>query len=83
MKRLGKVGTISHSGKLIVQSDFAPGVGFNVFDGRKNLVGKVASVMGPVKNPYVAIYPKGRRGDNLLRYINMDLFIQEDRRGRR
>ena len=64
MKILGKSLHVANSGKLIAKSSQTPISGALVFDNDKKKIGKVNSVFGPTKEPYVSI--------NLFKSVNLD-----------
>lgn len=87
MRRLGVVENIAHDGTVLVRSEFAPSRGSDVRDKRNRPLGRVVKVIGPVREPIVAIRPDGPASAAL---IGADVFVgegkhanQEDRRGRR
>ena len=53
MKFLGNISHLANSGKLIVKTTKTPPAGAFVFTNDKQKIGKVYSIFGPVKNPYV------------------------------
>lgn len=55
MKRLGVVDNLSYDGSILVRADFPPNRGAMVVDDKKNPVGKVFKVFGPVRKPFAAI----------------------------
>ena len=62
MKFLGNISHLSNSGKLIVKTTKTPPAGAFVFTNDKQKIGKVYSIFGPVKNPYVSV--------NIFRSVN-------------
>lgn len=64
---------VSHEGKLIVKADFAPAENALVVDSRKRKIGKVTKIFGPVRAPYVAIWPM--RGQRALTIVGQELYI--------
>jgi RNA-binding protein len=66
MKFLGTISHLSNSGKLIARSSNTPSSGAFVFNKNKKKIGKIQSVFGPTKNPYIAI--------NLFKSINIESF---------
>ena len=62
MKFLGNISHLANSGKLIVKTTKTPPAGAFVFTNDKQKIGKVYSIFGPVKNPYVSV--------NLFRSVN-------------
>jgi len=57
MDILGVVEDVSHEGLIIVRSDDAPEYGNRVYDAKRNMVGTVKRVFGPVDGPYVSVVP--------------------------
>ena len=62
MKFLGNISHLANSGKLIVKTTKTPPAGAFVFTSDKQKIGKVYSIFGPVKNPYVSV--------NIFRSVN-------------
>ena len=62
MKLLGNISHLANSGKLIVKTTKTPPAGAFVFTNDKQKIGKVYSIFGPVKNPYVSV--------NIFRSVN-------------
>ena len=62
MKFLGNISYLDNSGKLIVKTTKTPPAGAFVFTNDKQKIGKVYSIFGPVKNPYVSV--------NIFRSVN-------------
>ena len=62
MKFLGNISHLANSGKLIAKTTKTPPAGAFVFTNDKQKIGKVYSIFGPVKNPYVSV--------NLFRSVN-------------
>jgi len=55
MRFLGKVITITSTGKIIVRTKFKPKIGCDVYDEKLNKIGVITDIMGPVHFPYVSI----------------------------
>lgn len=55
MKVLGNSLHLANSGKLIARSSQTPIAGALVFNSNKKKIGKVNSVFGPTKKPYISI----------------------------
>ena len=62
MKFLGNISHLANSGKLIVKTTKTPPAEAFVFTNDKQKIGKVYSIFGPVKNPYVSV--------NIFRSVN-------------
>ena len=62
MKFLGNLSHLANSGKLIVKTTKTPPARAFVFTNDKQKIGKVYSIFGPVKNPYVSV--------NIFRSVN-------------
>ncbi|MBR4396246.1 MAG: hypothetical protein IKS93_00140 [Methanobrevibacter sp.] len=62
MKFLGNISHLANSGKLIVKTTKTPPAGAFVFTNDKQKIGRVYSIFGPVKNPYVSV--------NIFRSVN-------------
>ena len=74
MKPLGRVTTISHTGRIIVRASWAPELGSRVVDRELRVVGAVAALLGPVSAPYVAVKPARPSGQTLLKLIGKDVY---------
>ena len=70
MKVLGNSLHIANSGKLIARGKQTPIAGALVFNSKKNKIGKVNTVFGPTKSPYISI--------NLFRSTNRNQIINND-----
>jgi RNA-binding protein len=55
MKVLGTVQEISCDGRMIVRGDITPPPRAKVVDNRKNTLGKVRRIFGPVDSPYISV----------------------------
>jgi len=55
LKRLGKVLHTSSSGKVIVQLENLPKIGFSVIDEDLEEIGRVVDIFGPIDSPYSAL----------------------------
>lgn len=75
MKLLGVVQDMSHDGRLIVKSRFAPMKGAVVRDNLKARVGRVVRVFGPVRSPYVAVQPEEEM--KTLAILGREVYIEE------
>ncbi len=80
MKLLGVVQDMSHDGKLIVKSRFAPKKGAIVRDNVKARVGRVARVFGPVRSPYVAVQPEAET--KTLAILGREVYVEEGDHGK-
>lgn len=80
MKLLGVVQDLSHDGKLIVKSRFAPMKGAVVRDNLKARVGRVVRVFGPVRSPYVAVQPEEEM--KTLAILGREVYIEEGDHGK-
>jgi RNA-binding protein len=76
VKALGRIQTISHSGKLIVRANWAPELGTKIVDREFRVIGIVAQLLGPVENPYVSIKPVRSPGQTLLKMVGKDVYAK-------
>ena len=76
MKALGRITTISYSGKLVARANWAPELGTKVVDREFRVIGTVAALMGPVDSPYVSIRPVRSPGQTLLKLIGKDVYAR-------
>lgn len=86
MKRLGMVEDISYDGSLLVRSQFAPRKGDLIVDKRNKIIGRVAKVFGPVKEPFASVKPEAKAPLSILGsevYIGEGYDEKENRRGGR
>jgi len=74
MKRLGVVDNLSHNGSVLIRADFAPDKGAQVLDRRKNTIGKVWRVFGPVKRPFAAVRPSQKPP---LSLVGSEVYLEE------
>ena len=90
MKVLGNSLHLANSGKLIARSSQTPIAGAFVFNSNKKKIGKVNSVFGPTKNPYISInlfrntdlnQIKRNQGEKL--YVSTSNNKKKKRRGRK
>jgi len=74
MKKLGVVDNLSYDGSILVRADFAPMRGAQVLDRKKNPVGRVMKVFGPVRKPFAAIRPSR---NVTLSLIGSEVYLEE------
>lgn len=74
MKALGRIQTISYSGKIIARANWAPEIGTKVVDREFRIIGTVERLLGPVGAPYVTIRPSRSPGQTLLKLIGKDVY---------
>ncbi len=74
MKKLGVVDNLSYDGSVLVRADFAPPRGAQVLDNKKNPVGRIFKVFGPVRRPFAAVRPSRKV---TLSLIGSDVFLEE------
>ena len=77
MKRLGIVGKIIYNGLILVSAEHVPDKDAMVIDARMNPVGRVIRVFGPVKSPYVTIFPANKDTKTLLNLIGKEVYLKE------
>ena len=73
MKRLGKVLHISRRGAIILRTDKTPPLGAQVVDKSVEIVGTIADIFGPVKQPYVSIRARG--GIETARLVGQPVYL--------
>jgi rRNA processing protein Gar1 len=76
VKALGRISTITYSGKLIARANWVPEIGTKVVDREFRVIGTVAALLGPVDNPYVSIRPVRSPGQTLLKLIGKDVYAK-------
>ncbi len=74
MHRLGRIENITDDGKLLIMTAGAPRMGTDVYCGRNQFLGKVISVIGPVRAPYVIVRPN--RGRNILSHVGKEAYMR-------
>jgi len=57
MDILGVVEEVTHDGNIIVRGTVTPEYGNTVYDSKKNKIGSVKRIFGPVDSPYVSVAP--------------------------
>ena len=57
MDVLGVVEEVTHDGNIIVRGAVTPEYGNIVYDSKKNKIGSVKRIFGPVDGPYVSVAP--------------------------
>ncbi|MDR0912396.1 MAG: Gar1/Naf1 family protein [Methanobrevibacter sp.] len=83
MKFLGTFLHISNSGKLIARSNTTPSSGSFVYNKDKKKIGKLASIFGPTKKPFISVY-LFKSTDKSQFNQNDDLYVSlNDKRKRR
>lgn len=84
MKFLGNSLHIAKSGKLIAKGKQTPIAGALVFDSKKNKIGKINTVFGPTKNPYISINLfRSANRNKIMKNYGEKLFVSTDRKRRR
>lgn len=73
MRRLGKVLHISKRGAIILRTEKTPPIGAEVVDKSVEVIGTVADIFGPVKQPYVAI--RAKEGVNVIKLIGQPVYL--------
>jgi RNA-binding protein len=76
MKSLGRVTTITSTGKLIARANWAPELGTRVVDREFRVIGTVAALLGPVSSPYILIRPVREAGQTMLKLIGKDVYAK-------
>jgi RNA-binding protein len=74
MKRLGVVDNLSYDGSILVRAEFAPSRGVQVLDAKRNAVGRVFKVFGPVRKPFAAVRPSRKVS---LSLIGSEVYLEE------
>ena len=76
MKSLGRVTTITSTGKLIARANWVPELGTRVVDREFRVIGTVAALLGPVSSPYISIRPVRAPGQTLVKLIGQDVYAK-------
>ena len=58
MQKLGKIENITDDGNFLIKAGSTPRPGTQVFNGRNQPLGWVATIIGPVKAPYLIVRPR-------------------------
>jgi RNA-binding protein len=66
LQKLGRVLALTPSKNMIIKSEQAPKIGFEVVDENLSVVGKVFDIIGPVSAPYAVVKPTIREPAKLL-----------------
>jgi rRNA processing protein Gar1 len=74
MRPLGKVVNVTRRGQVLVRGLGQPRVGWRVVDGRGREVGRIADLVGPVREPYVVVVPHPRA--DTRRMLGQDLYTR-------
>ncbi|HEV8360974.1 MAG TPA: Gar1/Naf1 family protein [Candidatus Thermoplasmatota archaeon] len=74
MVPLGKVVNVTRHGHVLVRGAGKPRLGAPVSDARGRPVGRIADLIGPVREPYVLIAPA--RGADARRLLGQELFTR-------
>ena len=84
MKFLGNISHLSNSGRLIARSSQSPPSGAPVFNKDKKKIGKIITVFGPTKEPYISIgIFKSMSMDDFKESIGEDLYFSENPKNRK
>ncbi|OWT32904.1 hypothetical protein BGI41_05155 [Methanobrevibacter sp. 87.7] len=79
MKVLGNSLHIANSGKLIARGKQTPVAGAIVFNSKKKKIGKVNTVFGPTKSPYISINLfRSTNRDNIMDNYGEKLFVSNN-----
>lgn len=84
MKVLGNSLHIANSGKLIARGKQTPIAGALVFNSKKKKIGKVNTVFGPTKSPYISINLfRSTNRDQIMENYGEKLFVSTNKRNKR
>jgi len=84
MKFLGNISHLSNSGRLIARSSQSPPSGASIFNKDKKKIGKIISVFGPTKEPYISIGVfKSISIDDFEDSIGEELYVSENPKNRK
>ena len=73
MRRLGKVLHISRRGAIILRTEKTPAIGADVVDKSVQVIGTIADIFGPVKEPYVAI--RAKKGVDTTKLVGQPVYL--------
>lgn len=76
MKRLGRIKDLIYDGSLLVEAEVVPPPGTEVVDARRQPVGRVKRVFGPVERPLATVQPAGKPSMGLL---GSEVYVDEVR----
>lgn len=76
MKKIGKVSHITNKKRIMVKAEIIPKLFTEVFNLNKKPIGKVIDVLGPIKEPFIAVKPYSK--DKIEQYIGQTLYIKEE-----
>lgn len=84
MKVLGNSLHIANSGKLIAKGKQTPIAGALVFDSKKKKIGKINTVFGPTRSPYISINLfKSTNKEKIMKNQGEKLFVSTDKKRKR
>lgn len=73
MRRLGKVLHISRRGAIILRTEKTPPIGAEVVNKSVEVIGTIADIFGPVKEPYVAI--RAKNGVDTTKLVGQPVYL--------
>lgn len=73
MRRLGKVLHISRRGAIILRTEKTPPIGAEVVNKSVEVIGTIADIFGPVKEPYVAI--RAKKGVDTTKLVGQPVYL--------
>ena len=79
MELLGHIEGVTHTGDLIARGHNKPRPRTRVYSNRREQVGSVLRIFGPVDHPFITIRPS--RGLNLVSLVSQKIYVEEKRNG--
>jgi RNA-binding protein len=80
MMKLGVASHLTRRKRIIVKVQKIPKLNTKVYDEKGNEIGEVIDVLGPVREPYVAVKPI--KNENLEELVGKELFISVNNHGK-
>ncbi len=77
MRIEGKIHTVSHRGEIITRFPQYVPPGTEVIDKRRNVIGKISWVFGPVGSPYVEVKPR-KDSRRPLTMVGRSVFVEDE-----
>jgi len=82
LKFIGEIETVSYNGLWVVRTELKPKIGENVYNQKKQKIGKIINIIGPVDHPYILVRPFGDRTKKQLQIIGEKMYILLEAKGK-
>ena len=74
MKLIGEIETVSYNGLWVIRAAKKQNPGSTVYNHKKQKVGRIINVIGPVDQPYLIVRPFGDKNKTQLKIIGEKLY---------